>query len=102
MLRGRRENKTAQKLPDVLELVNVAASGEEVKYLFVTFQIKTSLDPVRHLIMRPKKAPGCRRPFVSAKCGGKPYGFGTQPYYRKIAVRPSSPTVPGFAAATPP
>jgi len=26
--------KTAQKLPDVLELVNVAARGEEVKYLF--------------------------------------------------------------------
>jgi hypothetical protein len=34
MLRGRRENKTAQKLPDVLELVNVAVRGKEVKYLF--------------------------------------------------------------------
>jgi Flp pilus assembly protein TadB len=31
MLRRRRENKTAQKLPDVLELVNVTARGGEVK-----------------------------------------------------------------------
>ena len=35
-------NKTAQKLPDVLELVNVAARGEEVKYLFVSVRLSVS------------------------------------------------------------